>query len=329
MDSRTTIVPRRGMLLAFACLFLLGVMPIISNGRPAAFGALIFALFLSVWQLLFSLPLLIREWRKGERGLFKVALSPAQKRRTLMITLFTGILFGLSTWAYVLAFEKAGAINAAIALQAYPLFAMALEALFLGRRKSRTELGFTVLIVIALYFLATRGTWRMVGLSPLFGLALGVPALWSVAHIILKQVLDTTPITPNQVTTSRLVVSTLFLLPVAIGIEGTADFEQAATNVGLQSFAVAMGLVYYLELVLWFNAMRHIDVSIASSITVPAPAVTMILAILYLGDTAHGYQLVAMGLVIAGLYGLLRSGVTKRSATNSSQTTVTDTLADG
>ena len=72
-----------------------------------------------------------------------------------------------------------------------------------------------------------------------------------------------------------------------------------------------MGFVYYLELIVWFHAIRHIDVSVASSVTVPAPAVTMIFAILFLGETVHHYQLVAMGVIIAAMYGLLYANAKK------------------
>jgi drug/metabolite transporter (DMT)-like permease len=297
--------PRRGMALAFVCLLLLGLMPVITNGRPAGFGALPFALALTVWQLLFSLPLLVIEWRSGERGMFREALPPAGQRRILAITLFTGLLFALSTWAYVAAFEKAGSVNAAIALQAYPLCAAGLEALLFGRGKSRRELGFIALILIALYGLATQGTWRMSGLTPWFVLALAVPVLWSTAHVILRELLVTTSITPNQVTTSRLVVTLLCLLPLALGIEGFGEIARAAAALRFETFGLLMGLAYYLELIVWFNAVRSIDVSVASSITVPAPAVTMLLAWIVLGEEIRGFQLLALALVGIGLLGLL------------------------
>ncbi len=303
----------RGVALTFVCLLLLGVMPIITNGRPAGFGALTFALVLSVWQLLFSLPLLVIEWRSGERGMFRQALPPAGQRRVLAITLFTGVLFAMSTWAYVAALEKVGSVNAAIALQAYPLCAAALEALFFGRRKSRTELGFIVLILIALYDLATQGTWQMSGLTPWFFVALAIPVLWSVAHVILRELLVTTSITPNQVTTSRLLVVFLVLLPLALGIEGSREIARAASDSHFESFGVLMGLAYYIELIFWFNAVRYIDVSVASSITVPAPAVTMLFAWLLLGEQIHGFQLLALGLVGIGLFGLLGAGSRART----------------
>lgn len=302
---------RLGIALAFICLVILGIMPIISNGRPAGSDALTFALYLSFWQFLFAIPLFARELRSSNKGIFRAGLSPARKRRTLAITVITGAIFGLSTYVYVLAFEKAGAVSAAIALQAYPLFAMVLEAIFLRRRKSRGELFFTSLILIALYYLATSGTWRIGGFSFWSVFALGVPLLWSVAHVTLKEVLDTTPITPNQITFSRLLVSTGFLLLANIAFDGPEGVARRLTDFDFQAFAILMGFAYYLELIVWFHAIRHIDVSVASSVTVPAPVVTMIFAVLFLSETIHQYQLVAMGVVIAAMYGLLYANAKK------------------
>lgn len=302
--------PRRGtgITLAFICLVVLGLMPIIAIGRPAGSSALSFALWLSVWQLLFSLPLLALEWQSGEHGLFGERMPRAERWRVLGVTLFTGGLFSLSTWMYVLAFEKAGAVNAAIALQAYPLFAAALEAVFLRRRKSALELGFMLLVVVALYYLATQGTWQLAGPSFWFLLALAVPLVWSVAHIIVRQALLSTPITPSQVTTSRLVVSTIFLSVLAVSLEGFDSIPLLGLDFQFQIFAVAMGLAYYVELIVCFYAVRHIDVSVASSITVPAPAVTMVLSALLFNETVTGLQIMVLGVVILGLTGLLFAG---------------------
>lgn len=312
MERQRHVRPATGVLLAFVCLLLLGVMPVISNARPSGAAALTFAFWLSAWQLAFSLPLLLREWCAGERGILASRLSARQRRRVLAVTLFTGALFGLSTWLYVLAFEKAGAVNAAIALQAYPLFAAALEAAFLGQRKTLRELACTLLIVAALFHLATEGRWRLEGLSLWFLVALAVPAIWSVAHVMLRQALVSTPITPNQVTSSRLIVSTAVLLPLALTVEGPSPLF-AAWNLEIQAFAALMGLAYYLELIVWFHAVRHIAVSVASSVTVPAPAVTMVLAALLLGDRVESTQIAALAVVAIGLFGLLRAGANQRA----------------
>ncbi|MEJ2579822.1 MAG: DMT family transporter [Kineosporiaceae bacterium] len=182
---------RKGIALASCCLCLLGVMPIIVNARPDTSAAVTFAFWLSFWQFLFGLPLQIREWRSGERGVLARGPDAGGNRRTVMITLVTGGLFALSTWGYVLAFQKVGTVNAAIALQVYPLFAAGLEAILLRRGRTLSELGFIILIVIAVYDLATQGTWRMSGMSAWFAVAVAVPLLWSVAHVILREVLVT------------------------------------------------------------------------------------------------------------------------------------------
>lgn len=304
--------PTTGILLAFVCLTILGAMPVISNSRPADFDALSFAFFLSLWQLLFSLPLMLREVRSANKGIFAADLAPDLKRRTILIILLTGVIFGVSTYVYVLAFEKAGAVSAAIAIQAYPLFAILWETLFLKRRKTAPELLFTLLLLAALFYLATNGTWRIAGFSYWFAVALAVPFLWSVAHVIVKEALDRTPITPAQVTFFRVLVSAAFLGLVLAALSGLSRIAEDFSRFEFQKFAVAMGLVYYIELIFWFHAVRFIDVSLASSITVPAPALTMVLAIVFLGEAVEGYQVVAFGVVAASIYGLLFANGKKR-----------------
>lgn len=57
--------------------------------------------------------------------------------------------------------------------------------------------------------------------------------------------------------------------------------------------------------------MRHIDVSLASSITVPWPALTMVLAVIFLGDRIETYQLGAFIITAIVIYGLIAAGLRK------------------
>ncbi|WP_296327227.1 DMT family transporter [Reyranella sp.] len=286
-------------------------MPIISASRPGDFDALAFALFLSLWQLVFSLPALLLEKRMTAAG--KPA-APGAGLKARAVVVATGMIFGFSTYLYVLAVEKAGAISFAIAVQAYPLFAILWETMFLGRRKSVTELSCTGVLIATMYFLGTGGTWRIEGMTIWFLLALSVPFLWSVAHVILKEVLNKTPVTPNQVVFSRVLVSSLFLGVCLLVTAGPDTIIAAATDLRFQSAALLMGFVYYLELIVWFHAATYIDVSLASSVTVPAPLVTTFLALLLLGETAESYQLIALAIVVVSLLGLIAAGHRKAPA---------------
>ena len=139
------------------------------------------------------------------------------------------------------------------------------------------------MMLLALVYLTTEGTFRVADISWWSAFALGIPLIWSIAHILLRQVLTTTTITPNQVTISRLVVSGAFLLLLASSSARPARSSTAFTAYDFQKAAIILGVAYYLELILWFYAMRHIDVSLASSVTVPAPAVTMLLSVVFSG----------------------------------------------
>ena len=303
-----------GILYSFMSLVLLGLMPVISNSRPGQLNALNFAFYLSVWQLIFSLPLVFTELRFGNPGIFAAELTEKAKARTIAIIMVTGLIFGISTYVYVLSVEKAGTVSAAIAIQAYPLFAILGETIFLNRRKSRGELFFTGLLIMSLYYLGTGGTWKIGGISLWFLVALCVPLLWSVAHVIIKEVLDKTPITPGQVTFFRVLVSSVALFIIALIIKGSDSVFTGVANIEFQLFALLMGFVYYLELVVWFYAVKHVDVSVASSITTPWPVVTMILATIVLQEMIVGYQILTMVFVAISIYGLLYAGKKKRAA---------------
>ncbi|MCG8551668.1 MAG: DMT family transporter [Desulfobacterales bacterium] len=289
--------------LPFICLVILGAMPILSNSRPQGSDALGFSFVLSVWQTIFALPLFYAQLRQGKKGILDPSLPAAVKKRACYISVITGIMFGLATWCYVLSLNQAGTANAAIAIQSYPLFAVILEMVMLKQKKSVKEILAVSGLVAALYYLGTEGTWQLHGLSVWILVALCVPVLWSIAHVLIREELQTCPITPAQVTFFRVLLSTLFLGGLLLIIEPgrMADLFSPA----LAPYAMGMGLFYYLELVIWFYAIRQISVSVASAITTPWPGVTMVLSYFVLKEAIHSYQIRAFAAVIFFIYVLL------------------------
>ena len=224
-----------GILLSFISLFLLGILPIISNSRPSALDALSFAFYLSLWELICSLPFFFLELRKKDSGIFQSTLDLKIKKKTLMVIGFTSIIFSASTFLYVLAFETAGTVSAAIAIQTYPLFSILMEFLLFKKMKKVTEFLFTVIMLIGIYYLGTEGTWLINGFSPWFALALIVPFLWSIAHVIIKNTLDTSPITPNQVTFLRVLVSSIILFFINLIVYGGNNLFNGLFNLEFRS----------------------------------------------------------------------------------------------
>ena len=307
--------PKRkiGIGLSFISLILLGILPIISNSRPIDLNALNFAFYLSFWELICSLPLFILEFRKQNLGIFQKNISLNIRKKTYLIMGITGVIFSFSTFLYVFAFETAGTVSAAIAIQIYPLFSIIMEYILYRKKKNIGEFVFTLILVIGIYYLGTEGTWLILDLSPWFLLALIVPFLWALAHVIIKDTINNSPITPNQVTFFRVLISSILLFGMTSLINGFSSVFQGLTNLDYQLYGFLMGIVYYLELVNWFYAVKHIDVSVASSITTPTPIITMIFALTFLNEAIEPYQLISLIIVFVSLYGLLWFGKVKKN----------------
>jgi drug/metabolite transporter (DMT)-like permease len=97
-------------------------------------------------------------------------------------------------------------------------------------------------------------------------------------------------------------------------MQGSGGLLTTGTNWKFQLVAFLMGFAYYLELFFWFAAVKYIDVSKGASITAPAPAVTVLLALAFLGLELHDYQITALVLVVGSVVGLIRYGRKEKSA---------------
>ena len=85
-NSRMTQNPRLGITLAFVCLLILGVMPILASVRPAGASSLIFTVWMTLWQLVAAVPLFLRERAAGHRGLLG-KIAPDRRRRTVAVAI--------------------------------------------------------------------------------------------------------------------------------------------------------------------------------------------------------------------------------------------------
>lgn len=310
MNSHT-----KGIQLSLLCLLILGILPIITTVRTNDGNALAFAFWLSFWQLAFAMPVyLVQRMQAQVAGALHTSTGGFSRIHTWALVLLTGVLFGAATFAYVLAVDKIGPVTFAVALQAYPLFAILWEALFLRKRKSTAEMTFTLAIAASMVYLGTQGTWHLSTISSGFWLALVVPLLWSIAHVIIKVMMDVATITPSEVIVTRVLIAALLLGFACLFIQGSGGLLVTGMDWKFQLMALLMGFAYYFELFSWFTAVKYIDVSKGASITASAPAVTALLALVLLGQKLHDYQITALVLVVCSVVGLIRYGSKEKSA---------------
>lgn len=251
------------------------------------------------------MPLFVKEILGKEKGIFSSSLNSETRKKGIIVTLGTGLIFAASTFLYVICFEKAGTVNTAIALQAYPIISLMIEVIYLKRKPELKDIAFTLLLVLGLYYLSTRGTFLIENISIWLAITLTVPLLWSIAHITIREQLTDVPITANQITSIRVFVAVITLGFVISIVDSPQSIVSAFMNPLFQAFALMMGVAYYLELVAWFSAIRHIDVSLASAVTTPSPILTTIFAVILLQEELQGFQVIALVVILISLYGIL------------------------
>ncbi|MHA1110911.1 MAG: EamA family transporter [Promethearchaeota archaeon] len=91
-------------------------------------------------------------------------------------------------------------------------------------------------------------------------------------------------------------------------VNGFSYIQSSFLNGNFQLSAFLMGLIYYLELINWFYCVKHVNVSVASSITTPTPIVTTLLTFLFFSTVIQIYQIVGMIIVLVSLFGLILVG---------------------
>ncbi|NJE02977.1 DMT family transporter [Thermococcus sp. MV11] len=267
-----------GTVLALIGTFIYGIEPVVIKSNPtnpvgfAALSALIASLVLWTAAL----------WDGGIRELRD---DPSGIKRAFLVGLFGTALAYL---AYSFGTRMSTAINAALLTRSEVLWSFLLSWLFLGERITARLIGYALFLLVGLSLVITQG--RPVQPMPGDALLLLVPLFWQMGHVMAKGL----PYRPTIIAALRNTFGFLLLLPLA-----------AATGMEPSPFIVVEGLVIAFGQLVWYRAIKLINLSKATAIITPAPAVAMAAGVL-LGEPLTVYHLVGFVLITAGTLGVIK-----------------------
>ncbi|ASA77547.1 DMT family transporter [Thermococcus sp. 5-4] len=267
-----------GALFAIVGMFIYGLEPVVIKSNPsnpisfAAFSALVASLLLWV-KLIVS----------GE--LEEIRRNPGDLKRAFLVGLFGTALAYL---AYSFGARMSTAINAALITRSEVLFSFFLSWLFLGERITRRLVGYSTAILVGLIVVILQGRSMELHLGDF--LLLLVPLFWQLGHVIAKRL----PYSPPTIAALRNTFGFLLLFPLAI-----------ATGLEFSRFVIAEGLVIAVGQLVWYRSIKLINLSKATAIITPAPAVAIGLGIL-LGESFTIYHAVGFLLITLGTLGAVR-----------------------
>ena len=266
----------KGTLFAFIALILVGIEPVVIKSNPvnplsfAAFSALFASLIL--WVMI--LP--SGKWRE-------IKEIPEHLHKAFLVGFFGTALAYI---AYSYGARMSTAINASLITRSEVLYSFVLSYLFLRERITKKQLVLSLIILLGIVLVITQGRF----IEPKRGdvLLLLTPLFWQIGHTIAKQL----KYSPYLIATLRNTFGGLILLVLALsfGLEFT-------------KLAVVEGVIIALTQVLWYSAIRLINLSKATAIITPAPAVAIGLSIL-LGENFTVYHAVGFILIMIGTLGV-------------------------
>ncbi|RLF85404.1 EamA family transporter [Thermococci archaeon] len=263
-----------GTLLALLGMFLYGMEPVIIKANPAnpmsfaAFSALIASLIL--WPIV----LLTSSWRDAKE-------NPQYLPKAFLVGVFGTALAYI---AYSYGARLSTAINASLITRAEVLFSFLLAYIFLKEKITKEQLFWSFSILGGLFLVITQGKVIIPRKGDL--LLLLVPLFWQSGHVIAKKL----PYNPFLIAAFRNTSGALllFLLALPSGVE-------------FPKIAMAEGVILSFGQVIWYLAIKQINLSKATAIITPAPAIAIGIAIL-LGERFTIYHLAGFLLITLGTF---------------------------
>ena len=278
MDRET-----EGTLLAFTVLVLLGLEPAVIKANPvnpfafASLSALIASLIL--W------PVILLGGQARE-----ILERPAELRKTFLTGLFaTAIAYSLFSYGTRLS----TAVNSAILTRFEVFYSFLISWLLLRERITGRAVVSALALIAGVFLVVAQGR---VGLLKGDVLLLLTPLFWQLGHAIAKR----TDYSPVTIATLRNTFGGLLLLVPAF-----------ITGFAFTKLALAEGLIIALTQSLWYLAIARINLSKATAILTPAPALTVLVSIVLLGESVTPYHLAGLALITLGTLAISReeSGV--------------------
>ncbi|AJC71325.1 permease [Thermococcus guaymasensis DSM 11113] len=273
-----------GTLLAFVVLILLGLEPVVIKANPV--NPLAFASLSAIIASLILWPIVLLRGQARE-----VLERPGELKKTFLTGLFaTAIAYSLFSYGTRLS----SAVNSAIITRFEVFYSFLISWLLLRERISGRAVLSALTLIAGVFLVVTQG--KRPELLKGDVLLLLTPLFWQLGHAVAKK----TNYSPLTIAALRNTFGGLLLLVPAV-IMGFA----------FTRFALTEGIIIALTQGLWYLAIARINLSKATAILTPAPALTVLISTAVLGETVTVYHLSGLALITLGTLTISReeSGV--------------------
>lgn len=285
---------KEGIIFVIITIFIAGALPIIIKYGTGLINPLLFATLSSLIAGTFLLVLAIL------KGNWKILFNKRYFPFLLLIGFF-GIT--LSNICFFFGVTLTSGINSSILLQIEPLYAIFIGYLLLNEKITLKQIFFTFIIMLGTLVVIYREEFR-VNWGDL--LVLLTPLCWQIAHFFSKRLIITyKEITPMLIATARTLYGGIFLF-ILSGIVGVRQYNMLGDKSVLLILLFQGIIGFALHYSIWYEAIKRLNLSKATALVSVYPTFSIALARFILKEIPNFYQLAGFGIIILGIFGLLR-----------------------
>ncbi len=287
---------RIGMVFVIIVILAAAIGPVVTKLAVGVFSPLFAASMASLLGCIISLVVLIKNRKLGV--IFDMGNLPS---------LFVVGLFGAV--AYLLFFygvSLTSGVNAAILLQAEPVYALLLGYFLLREKITAKQILFTLMILAGVASVIYNGAAALN-----FGdfLILATTLFYQVSHVIARKRMDKIGI--FAVHAGRYLFGGLVLLMLST-VFGQNQFSLLANPFNLLSALVLGVVVAWLSTIAFYAAIQRINLSKVTAMIMPYPVLSIVLAWLVLKEAPSLYQIAGLIIMLTGVFFLARIKSEKR-----------------
>ncbi len=283
---------KEGIIFTIITIFLAGSLPIVAKYGVGIINPLFFATSCS---LVAGICLFIVTLIKGN---WKILFLKKYLFYFLIIGFF-GIT--LSNILFFYGVTLTSGINSAILLQIEPIYSLFIGYIFLNERITLKQIIFTLVIILGTLTVLYKGNFKVN-----WGdyLVLFTPLCWQITHLQSKKLMAKDKnISPLIIATVRTLYGGVLLFIVNY-IWGVNQFNRL-NDTKILFIIFFQGIAgFALQYSVWYEAIKRINLSKATALVCIYPVFSIILAWFVLKEIPVINQLIGLGIIMLGIFGL-------------------------
>lgn len=268
---------------------------VIAWGSNFIFGKILVQVFSP--SLVTSLRLLFIVLALAGFAAWKRGLERMGRRDMLAIVLLGVIGVFINQWTFFIGLQTADTTTSALILATAPILTGILAAIFLKERFTLRMLGGSIVAILGIYFVVTKGNFQSIQVES--GLFWIVGTMVTFAFMIIMTRVLSQRLDPLTITLYSNIIAFVVSIPVALMAGKPLE---ASGNVSYWALLIVTAIIVHgFATLIWNQNIRYVDASKASILSNLEPFVAMVAGFVLLAKPITAAEIIGSVFIVSGV----------------------------